>query len=100
MTNSLWFFVRKEFLPMFKVTANLTIQKWGNNLAVRIPAAVARSARLSVGQPVQVSAEDGGVKVQSIGMPRLSLAQKLARFDPATHGGEAMATGRVGIEQF
>jgi antitoxin MazE len=85
---------------MSKVIANLTIQKWGNNLAVRIPAAVARSARLSVGQPVQVSAEDGGVKVQSIGKPKLSLAQKLARFDPAMHGGEVMATGRAGLENF
>jgi antitoxin MazE len=85
---------------MLKATAHLTIQKWGNNLAVRIPAAVARTARLSVGQPVHVSAEDGGVKVQSIGAPKLSLAQKLARFDPTTHGGEVMATGRVGVEQF
>ena len=85
---------------MSKPTANLTIQKWGNNLAVRIPAAVARSARLCIGQPVQVSAEEGGVKVQSIGSPRLSLAQKLARFDPATHSGESMATGRVGVEKF
>jgi antitoxin MazE len=85
---------------MLKATANLTIQKWGNNLAVRIPTAVARSARLSVGQPVQVTAEESGIKVQSIGVPKLSLAQKLARFDPATHDGEAMATGRVGVEQF
>lgn len=83
---------------MAKVSATLTIQKWGNNLAVRIPAAVARSARLSVGQPVEVSAEKDGVRVCSVGTPKLSLAQRLARFDPATHGGEAMPTGRVGRE--
>ena len=85
---------------MFKTTAQLTIQKWGNNLAVRIPAAVARAARLSVDQPVQVSAEDGGVMVKSIGVPKLSLSQKLARFDPQKHSGEVMATGRIGAEQF
>jgi antitoxin MazE len=85
---------------MSKTSATLTIQKWGNNLAVRIPAAVARAARLSVGQPVEVSAEHGGVSVQSRGAPRLSLAQKLALFDPEKHGGEALATSRVGNEVF
>jgi antitoxin MazE len=79
-------------------TAELTIQKWGNNLAVRIPAAVARSARLRIGQPVRVSAQDGGVMVQLIGAPKLSLAQKLAAFDPDRHGAEAMAVRPIGRE--
>ncbi len=39
-------------------TATLTVPQWGNSLAVRIPAAVARSARFRVGQPVEVSAQD------------------------------------------
>ena len=30
--------------------------------------------------------------------PKLSLAQKLAAFDPALHGGEVMATRPIGIE--
>jgi antitoxin MazE len=81
-------------------TATLTLQQWGNSLAVRIPAAVARSARFKVGQPVEVSAQDSNVLVKAIGEPRLTLAQKLAAFDPARHGGEAMATGRVGREVF
>ena len=81
-------------------TATLTLQQWGNSLAVRIPAAVARSARFKVGQPVEVSAQDSNVLVKAIGEPRLTLAQKLAAFDPARHGGEVMATGRVGKEVF
>lgn len=81
-------------------TATLTIQQWGNSLAVRIPAAVARSAHFSVGQPVEVSADELGVTVKPVGTPKLSLAQKLALFDPAKHGGEAMATDRVGAEIF
>jgi antitoxin MazE len=85
---------------MPKVTATLTIQKWGNNLAVRIPAAVARSARFALGQPVEVSAQKGGVVVRPVGRPKLTLTQKLTLFDPAKHGGEAMATGRVGREIF
>jgi antitoxin MazE len=79
-------------------TATLTVQQWGNSLAVRIPAAVARSARFKVGQPVEVSAQDSNVLVRAIGDPKRSLAQKLAVFDPALHGGEAMASGRVGKE--
>ena len=81
-------------------TAHLKIQKWGNSLAVRIPAGVARSARLSEGQPVVVAAYDAGVAITPVGAPRLTLAQKLARFDPKKHGREFMATGRVGAEVF
>jgi antitoxin MazE len=81
-------------------TATLTLQQWGNSLAVRIPAAVARSARFKVGQPVEVSVQDTSVVVTPVGQPRLTLAQKLAAFDPALHAGEAMASGRVGREVF
>jgi antitoxin MazE len=78
--------------------ATLTVQRWGNSLAVRIPAAVARSARIKVGQPVEVSAQDSNVLVRAIGDPKLTLAQKLAVFDPSVHGGEVMATRPVGNE--
>jgi antitoxin MazE len=80
--------------------ASLKIQKWGNSLAVRIPARVARSARLSEGQPVVVAVEDAGVAIKPVGVPKLTLAQKLARFDPKKHRGELMATGRTGAEVF
>jgi antitoxin MazE len=79
-------------------TATLTVQRWGNSLAVRIPAVVARSARFKVGQPVEVSAQDSNVLVRAVGTPKLTLAQKLAAFDAARHGGEAMATAAVGNE--
>jgi antitoxin MazE len=78
--------------------ATLTVQQWGNSLAVRIPAQVARSARFKVGQPVEVSAQDASVLVRAVGEPRLSLAQKLAAFDPERHGGESMVSGRIGRE--
>ena len=79
--------------------ANLTIQQWGNSLAVRIPAGIARSAHFSVGQPVEVSLEESGITVRAVGVPRLSLAQKLALFDPVVHGGELMATAPTGVEE-
>lgn len=79
-------------------SAALTVQKWGNSLAVRIPAAVARSARFRVGQPVEVSAQDSNVLVRPIGEAKLTLAQRLAAFDPALHSGEVMASRAVGDE--
>jgi antitoxin MazE len=79
-------------------SATLTVQQWGNSLAVRIPAAIARAARISVGQPVEVSAQDSNVLVKAIGVPKLTLAQKLAAFDPDRHGGEAMAASPIGNE--
>jgi len=79
-------------------SATLTVQQWGNSLAVRIPAAVARSARFRVGQPVEVSAQDSNILVKALGEPKLTLSQKLAAFDPVLHGGEVMATGPVGNE--
>lgn len=81
-------------------TAKLTIQQWGNSLAVRIPAAVARSAHFEVGLEVEVSSEDIGVTVKPVGPRRLTLEEKLAQFDPSRHGGEAMPTARVGAEVF
>ncbi|MEO5922986.1 MAG: AbrB/MazE/SpoVT family DNA-binding domain-containing protein [Bryobacteraceae bacterium] len=76
----------------------LTVQKWGNSLAVRIPSAIAKSAGFKAGQPVQVSAQDSGVFVMRSGEPRLTLAQRLALFDPQRHGGEAMRSTPVGKE--
>ena len=81
-------------------TATLTIQKWGNTLAVRMPPAVARAAHFEVDQEVEVSADEIGVTVRPVGPRKLTLEEKLAKFDPAKHGGEAMATDRIGAEVF
>jgi antitoxin MazE len=51
-----------------------------------------------VGQPVEVSVAEEGILVKHAGKPKLTLAQKLAAFDPARHGGEAMVTRPVGNE--
>ena len=77
-----------------------TIEQWGNGSAVRITAPVAKAARFSRGLPIKVEVVEGGVFLRVAGKPRLTLAQKLKAFDPAIHGGEAMATGRVGAEVF
>lgn len=82
------------------IKAEQTVQEWGNSLAVRLTARVARAAHLARGTPIAVEVVEGGVLLRVVGKPRLSLAQKLEAFDPARHGGEAMAAGRVGTEVF
>jgi antitoxin MazE len=79
-------------------SATLKIQRWGNSLAVRIPSEVARSAKLSAGQPVEVSVQEVGVAIVPIGPREMSLLERLHAFDPLLHGGEALVTRRIGNE--
>jgi antitoxin MazE len=78
--------------------AILDIKAWGNNLGVRLPAAVARAAHLRVNQRVHITVEDGRVVITPQAGKPLSLADRLALFDPAVHGGEAMVTTPIGRE--
>jgi len=79
--------------------AVLDIKQWGNNLGVRLPAAVAREAHLRVDQRVRVSVEGGQVVITPVADTPVTLEQRLALFDPARHGGEAMASQLVGAER-
>jgi len=78
--------------------AVLDIKQWGNNLGVRLPAAVARAAHLYVDQRVRISVEDSTIVIRPVEDAELSLDQRLARFDPARHGGEVMQGQAVGAE--
>lgn len=80
--------------------AVLDIKQWGNNLGVRLPAAVAREAHLHADQRVRVSVQGGQVVIAPVDEDVLSLEQRLARFDPARHGGEIMAGQPVGVEHW
>ncbi len=81
--------------------AVLDIKKWGNNLGVRLPAAVAREAKLHVDQRVRISVENGKITITPLIEGHLTLEQRLARFDPARHGGEVMQpTEDRGAEQW
>jgi len=80
--------------------AVLDIKQWGNNLGVRLPAAVARAAHLRVDQRVRVSVEGGQVLITPVVDVPLTLEQRLALFDPARHGGEAMVSQRIGAERW
>ena len=80
--------------------AVLDIKRWGNSLGVRLPASVAREAHLRVDQRVRVSVEGGQVVITPVQDVPLTLEQRLARFDPARHGGEVMSGPAVGAERW
>ena len=82
------------------IKAEQTIQEWGNGLAVRLTAPIARAASLAQGTPVVVEVVREGVLLRVVGKQKLTLAQKLKAFDPDTHGGEVAVSGRVGAEVF
>ncbi len=76
------------------------IRKWGNNLGVRLPAAIAREAGFQSGREVRLRVEDGRVIVEPLPATNLSLEDRLRLFNPLRHGGEVMADARVGAEQW
>jgi antitoxin MazE len=81
--------------------AVLDIKQWGNNLGVRLPAAVAREAHLHVDQRVRVSVEGNQVIITPVVATRLTLEQRLATYDPRRHGGEQMNTTQtLGAERW
>lgn len=80
--------------------AILDIKQWGNNLGVRLPAAVAKAAHLHVDQRVRVAVEGGRVIITPEAPAALTLAQRLAAYDPIRHGGEAMETPLIGAEKW
>lgn len=80
--------------------AVLDIKQWGNNLGVRLPAAVARAAHLHADQRVRVSVEDGHIVIRPVSDAPLTLEQRLACFDIERHGGEAMIAQAVGAERW
>lgn len=83
------------------VEAVLDIKQWGNNLGVRLPAAVAREAHLHVDQRVRISVEGDQVIITPIDDSRLSLEQRLVAYDPSRHGGEQMGTANtLGAERW
>ena len=83
------------------VEALLDIKQWGNNLGVRLPAAVAREAHLHVDQRVRVSVEGDQVVITPVGDSPLTLEQRLAAYDAKRHGGEQMTTTQtLGAERW
>ena len=75
-----------------------TVQKWGNGLAIRLTQRVAKASGVHEGTDVVIKA-DTGVLIVEAKDRRLTLEERLARFDPKRHAGEAMASAPVGKEK-
>jgi antitoxin MazE len=81
--------------------AVLDIKQWGNNLGVRLPAAVAREANLHVDQRVRICVEGDRVVITPVDGSQLTLEQRVAAYDPKRHGGERMTTTKtLGAERW
>lgn len=78
----------------------LDIKQWGNNLGVRLPAAIAREAQVHVDQRVRLTVADGQIIITPIGDELLTLEERLAQYDPARHGGEVMRVQHIGAEKW
>lgn len=74
------------------------ISAWGNGLALRLTRPMARAAGVAEGSPIRITVEPGRIVIETETEPTLD--QMLAAFDPARHGGEAMADGATGTEAF
>ncbi len=68
--------------------AIVKIKCWGDALGLCLPASVAKAANLHADQRVRLSVEDGRMILTPLPDLPLTLEQRLARFDPAKHGGE------------
>jgi antitoxin MazE len=79
----------------------LDIKQWGNNLGVRLPAAIAREANLRAHQRVNIAVIDKQVVITPVEQIVLTLEQRLALFDSARHSGEVMiASEALGAEKW
>ena len=58
---------------------NVTIQKWGNSLAVRIPKVMARDAHLGNGSIVNLTTEEGKVVIEPLHKVKYRLEELLKR---------------------
>lgn len=56
----------------------VVVRKWGNSAAVRIPAALMDSARLNLGQAVDVREEQGRIVIERIEPESHNLAALIA----------------------
>ena len=70
---------------------------WGTSLGLRITKAVAKVAGVEADSQVTISAQPGRIVIEVVAK-RPTLEAMLARFDPARHGGEAMAFAPIGKE--
>ena len=81
-------------------SAASTVQKWGNSLAVRLPSQIAKQMHLAQGAAIHVYIADNKLIMEPANPSKLTLDQRLERFDPSRHGGEIFQSEMIGKEKF
>ena len=72
--------------------------KWGNSLALRIPAAYAQEISVGEGALADISVEDGCLVVKPLGLPRYDLAELVSRITETNLHVETDTGSAVGNE--
>ncbi len=75
------------------------VKQWGNSLALRLPSGVAKAAGLEEDTVVKITAAEGRVVIEPA-RRRMTLSERLAKFDPERHGGDLADSGPAGGELF
>ncbi len=75
----------------------ITFGKWGNSLATRIPADLAKELGLADGMKAEMRVVDGQLLIVPR-VERVALADLIARIDPEDYEGEVETGGPVGNE--
>jgi antitoxin MazE len=60
----------------------VTIKKWGNSAAIRIPAAVLEATRLRLDEPVEIREEEGRIVIEPIRAKSYDLDELLKKVTP------------------
>jgi len=75
-----------------------TVQRWGNSLAVRIPAVLAGQLDVKDGAQVELSVRNGELVVRPVRTEKLSLRDLLKNCKPSQQHGETDFGEDVGRE--
>ena len=74
------------------------VQKWGNSLAVRIPTAFVKEAKLAYGSDIEISVEDGRIVILPAPRPQFRLEDLLDSVSDDNRHGETSTGDPVGGE--
>ena len=80
------------------VSNTLSIIPWGNSHGIRLSRELMLAMSITPDTPLEAVVVAKGRLELRAKPSRLSLAEKLKRYDPVVHGGELMADGPVGHE--
>jgi antitoxin MazE len=79
-------------------TMNARISKWGNSLALRIPAAFAQEISIGEGALANISVENGCLIIKPVSSPHYDLAELVGRITETNLHVESVTGSAVGNE--